>query len=561
MYEVLSAPLPDQDGTVNKVIEIVRDITEFVQAAENIRQVTEGTRAILWRGKVTQLKDKAKTSRDFNWDVNYINLENISKILSLPEHPGKDLGETFHQSIIGDDLVEMEETCTQALINNAKSYKQDFRLKDSNDVLHWMHEDVAINRIDDTHFELIGIILDITERKQIEVEKRSLETQLLQAQKMEAIGNLAGGVAHDFNNLLTIIQGNTQLLMMKIDENDPNRRELKQIINATTRAANLTRQLLLFSRKQAMEFKTININNTISDLLKMIKRLIGENINILPKLDQQLWNIEADEGNLEQIIVNLAVNARDAMPTGGTLTIQTKNMPLTEEESQCIKYARAGRFIRLSIADTGKGIPKDLQDKIFDPFFTTKEAGKGTGLGLSVVYGIIKKHNGWINVSSTVNRGTIFNIWLPVSENAMIAETSQKAHKSLPQGNNEKVLIIEDETELLMLVSTALQQNGYLPINARNSTEALEQIKKENGAIDLIISDVILPDKDGVQLVKEILSEYPDIPVILSSGYSEERIVQSIIENKNSRFIQKPFTIPELLDLMHNILVETEKGQ
>ncbi len=402
---------------------------------------------------------------------------------------------------------------------------------------------------------LLAVVRDITERKRIEAEKGVLENQLLQSQKMEAIGNLAGGVAHDFNNLLTVIQGHAQLLMMKYSDSDPDYHDLKQIVNASSRAANLTRQLLLFSRKQAMEFKPINLNDTISNLLKMIKRLIGENINIITTLEKSLWNIEADEGNLEQVIVNLAVNARDAMQSGGTLAIQTENLILSEEDCQFIDFARAGKFLCLSIIDTGQGIPSNLLEKIFDPFFTTKEVGKGTGLGLSVVYGIVKKHGGWINVSSEINHGTVFKIYLPATTKINLEKSDQSGLSYIHQGNGEKILVIEDEAEVLKFTTAALRQNGYLPITAETAAQALEQFKNER-QIDLIVSDVVLPDKNGLRVVEEILLEHPGVSAIFCSGYTEDRVMQSIKKNKKFRFIQKPYSVRALLELIHALLKE-----
>jgi len=401
-----------------------------------------------------------------------------------------------------------------------------------------------------------GANQDITDRKRMEAEKRVLENQLLQSQKMEAIGNLAGGVAHDFNNLLTIIQGHAQMLMMKYSENDPDYNDLQQIVNASSRAANLTRQLLLFSRKQAMEFKPIKLNDTISNLLKMLKRLIGENINIVTTLEKSPWTIEADEGNLEQVIVNLSVNARDAMQAGGTLTIQTENLDFTEEDCQSIQYAKAGKFLRLSITDTGYGIPAELLEKVFDPFFTTKEVDKGTGLGLSVVYGIVKKHNGWVNVSSEIDRGTVFNLYFPKSDKTILEEIDKTDSKYTYQGNGEKILVIEDEAEVLKFTSAMLRQNGYIPITALNATQALEQFKSEKGQIDLIISDVVLPDKNGLQIVEEILSKQADIPAIFCSGYTEEEIMELIKTNKKYRYIQKPYPIKMLLSEIYSALKE-----
>lgn len=401
---------------------------------------------------------------------------------------------------------------------------------------------------------IVGTVLDITGRKKAEAEKKVLENQLLQSQKMEAVGNLAGGVAHDFNNLLTVIQGHTQLLILEKNENDPDYHELKQIMSASSKAANLTRQLLLFSRKQVMEFKPVNLNETVTNLLKMIKRLIGENIKIETRLENSPRNIEADEGNLEQVIVNLVVNARDAMPNGGLLTIQTANINLHEDDCQSVQNSRAGQFMCLSISDTGYGIPAEFMNKIFDPFFTTKEPGKGTGLGLSVVYGIIKKHNGWINVYSESGRGTVMKIYLPTTEKIVMEETTQPVEIITYPGSGEKILIVEDNADVRKFTEAVLNQNGYQTATAATANQAMNLFREEDGRFDLIISDVILPDRNGVLLAEDILQIKKEIPIILCSGYAEETLIQSIKMNRKFHFIQKPYQVQILLEHIHRIL-------
>jgi len=395
------------------------------------------------------------------------------------------------------------------------------------------------------------VIRDITEQMQLEAEKQQLESKFRESQKMESIGNLAGGIAHDFNNLLTVIQGNAQIAMMAMDESNPQYKNLTQIMNSSTRAASLTRQLLLFSRKQTVELKTLELNQTIQNLLKMLQRLIGENIVIETELATDLSNIEADEGNIEQVIMNLAVNARDAMPDGGKLTFLTENISIPDDEQSMLQDSRAGDFVRISVQDTGCGIPKELLSKIFEPFFSTKEKGKGTGLGLSVVYGIVKNHNGWINAYSEPQQGTAFKIYLPVSvsllqeENTIKTESAESLH-----GNGEQILVIEDEQGILDFASSALRQFGYTIRVASNGHQALSVFEEAKGNFQLIISDVILPDINGFDLVTKLTKEYPDIPVIMCSGYTEERVKQSIIKEKGFRFLQKPYSMNALLEMV-----------
>lgn len=395
---------------------------------------------------------------------------------------------------------------------------------------------------------------DQTEWKNAEEERIRLQDQLLQSQKLEAIGTLAGGVAHDFNNLLTVIQGHAQLLMLSMDQGDSYYRDLKQIEYAAIRAANLTRQLLLFSRKQSMFMKTIDVNQTISNLLKMLKRLIGEDIEIQTIFTPDIWFVEADEGNLEQVIMNLSVNARDAMPKGGQLTIKTENVQIGDEDIKIIPESKAGRYVRISIEDSGIGIPEEILPNIFDPFFTTKEVGKGTGLGLSVVYGILKKHNGWINVYSEPGSGTIFKIYLPVTTRNINNEKKVKMDVENLPGNGERILLIEDENGVRSFISAALRQNGYIVFEVKNAASSMEIFQNEKGAFDLIISDIILPDKNGYQLIRELLHIHPDIPVIMSSGYTDEKIQQSDSQGLEYRFIQKPYNFQDLLVLIKDVL-------
>jgi len=546
----------DEQGKTIRTFGANQDITESKQAEEDLRRLTEDVHAILWRAIVKKLEDPSMTScGGFSWTTHYLNLDAMNKFLPLAAHPSNDLVQMLRHSIPDEDRKAMDQRSSDALRHGDDNYEQEFRLRDANDVLHWMHEYARIKPVDETQFEVIGFIIDISEQKQ-------LQTQLLQAQKMEAIGNLAGGVAHDFNNLLTVIQGHAQLLMMDTPENDPRYFEFKEIVNATTKAANLTRQLLLFSRKQAMEFKPINLNETILNLLKLLKRLIGEDITVNTILENSLWNIEADEGNLEQVVMNLAINARDAMPTGGTLTIKTENLILSDKECSTVPNSRTGRFIRLSIEDSGLGIDAEIIGKIFEPFFTTKETGKGTGLGLSVVYGIIKKHEGWINVYSEVNEGTVFKMYFPVSNKPIQDEDLHIVPNQSFRGNGEHILIVEDEEDVLEFISAVLFQNGYTAIKASNAAEAIRLFQKDKGqTIQLIISDVVLPDKNGIQLAEDILTIKADIQVILCSGYTEEKVQQSIIKNKNFRFLQKPYRVPILLSLIQETIRKIDKIQ
>lgn len=397
------------------------------------------------------------------------------------------------------------------------------------------------------------LMKEFTERKKIEEEKERMHAQLLQAQKMEAIGTLAGGVAHDFNNLLTAIQGYTDLMLMKVEETSPLHRYLKNIHHASIRAASLTRQLLLFSRKQPMELSLIDVNKTVGGLISMLSRVIGENIYIETALDPDIWNIKADEVNIEQVIMNLALNARDAMPTGGTLTIKTGNVVLSKEQLEDRPESRPGNFVCLSVADTGSGIDQRIIDRIFEPFFSTKEAGRGTGLGLSVAYGIIKQHDGWINVNSEPEKGTTFNVYLP----AFPLEVEKKLREKIPakelMGKGKRILVVEDNAIVREFAVGGLRESGYTVLEASTAKEATEIINREKERFHLVFCDVVLPDKNGIQLVEEIQSRDPDMPVLLCSGYSDQVSKIPKISRSGLRYINKPYALAELLDTVNEL--------
>jgi len=392
------------------------------------------------------------------------------------------------------------------------------------------------------------------ERREAESEKEKMQAQLLQAQKMEAIGTLTGGIAHDFNNLMTAVLGCADLGLRAIKPFNPGYEELKQIQVAAQRAAELTRQLLLFSRKQQMEFVPINLNTTVQNLLKILHRLIGEDIRITTHLDSGLLSILGDRVSIEQAIMNLAVNARDAMPDGGKLTITTKNVDLGETLVKSMPESRAGKFVCLSILDTGVGIDEETLRHIFEPFFSTKGVGKGTGLGLSVVYGIIKQHQGWIGVHSKANQGTLFEMYLP----PVFMRVDNRAKSLLPavplRGNAERILIVEDETNVMRFASKALGRNGYTVYTASSAEEALEVFKEEKGNFQMVFSDVVLPGKSGPKLVDELLNLNPDLRIVLSSGYIDHKSQRAAIQEKGFPFLAKPYTLSDLLKTVGEVL-------
>ena len=374
-----------------------------------------------------------------------------------------------------------------------------------------------------------------------------MQAQLLQAQKMDSIGTLAGGVAHDFNNLLTVIVGHSDFAMSVLEKDHRAFPSLREIHRASMRAADLTHQLLLFGRRQPMELVPLNLNATIEGLLKMLKRLIGEDIRIETGLAPDLWSVRADAGNMEQVVMNIVVNARDAMPAGGRLTIRTANAAIDERYCALFSFARPGRFVCLSISDTGIGMPQEVLSHIFEPFFTTKEMGRGTGLGLSVVYGIVKQHEGWITVKSEPEKGTAFSVYLPVAPGEPAENEEVGVSLASFRGQGQRILVVEDEEAIRLFVESALRENGYLVTSAVDATSALKAFESGSGAFDLVLSDVVLPDKNGVDLVETLRSRNPGLRVLLSSGYTDDKSQWVKIRARGYHFIQKPYTLISLL--------------
>ncbi|MBD3287985.1 PAS domain S-box protein [candidate division KSB1 bacterium] len=393
---------------------------------------------------------------------------------------------------------------------------------------------------------LIGVMLDLTEQKK-------LEQQLLQSQKMEAIGILAGGIAHDFNNLLTAILGNSELMLKMVSEDNAIYEEINEIKNAANRAAALTNQLLAFSRRQALQKKNVNINDIVKNVSKMLHRLLGEDIDLISELAPDLKKVYVDSSQIEQVIINLAINARDAMPEGGTLFIQTDNVTLTEEDCKKMNFSSAGEYVRLAIQDSGEGIESDMLNQIFDPFFTTKGL-RGTGLGLSVVYGIIKQHNGLINVDSEKEKGTRFISYLPVNTENPENSHHKTSQATVHEGNNEQVLVVEDDERVRNFIIKVLRKNNYKVFYAESAAEATKIFTSENREFILVFSDVVLPDRNGINLIEDFLSKKPDLKVILSSGYSDRKSQFHEIKEKGYAFLQKPFDIKDLLNTIQNVL-------
>ncbi len=394
------------------------------------------------------------------------------------------------------------------------------------------------------------IFTDITELEELRKSKE-------QRSKLETIGHLSMGMAHDFNNILQVIIGNAELCLDYGESNEVYIENIETIIQAANKASSLTKQLLIFTRKQEVEFIDLDVNESLSYMRKMIARLIGENIAIDLKLSSNPVKIKADEIHFEQIILNLCLNARDAMPDGGTIKISTEEIEVKADDFKDNFNRKAGSYLKLSVADTGVGISQEHIEKIFEPFFTTKAQGKGTGLGLSNVQGIVKQYNGFIDIESNIGFGTVFKIYLPIFQESSvtdIVETKQK--KSLRLGKQEKVLLIEDDDLICNVVLKILRKNNFTVVACKDITSASEIIKDQFDKIDLIISDLVLPDGDGYSLYKSLKNIHSKVPFIITSGYTKEKDELKKLISEGILFLRKPFSSEDLLNAVYKTLKE-----
>ena len=549
--ETIGTFLLNADGNPREMLFSARDISDRKRAEEALRKSEEKYRLI-----ADNMADTIAVL-DLNLNFTYIS-PSITRLrgFTAEEALERSIGQVMTPESIQvafqvlKDEMELEQSGA-ADPNRTRIVELEEYRKDGSTT--WISNHFSFLR--DENGVAVGILVasrDISDRKRAEEAKDRLEAQLRQASKMEAVGRLAGGVAHDFNNLLTGISGYTEILLSGVSKGDPMHADLSEIKKAADRAASLTEQLLAFSRKQVIDPKVIDLNELLADSTKMLGRLIGEDVELVFVPGKNLGSVQVDPHQIEQVLINLAVNARDAMPDGGKLTIETTNVVIDEEYVRNRLEAKPGHYVLLTVSDNGCGMPPEVVEHLFEPFFTTKEKGKGTGLGLSMIYGIVQQNRGFIEVDSEVGVGAAFKVYLP----AVIgkAESVVKTKKDVLPTGTETILLVEDEDMVRNLARKVLQRQGYQVLAVERGGKAHELAKDRAVNIDLLLTDVIMPDMNGKQLYETMRALRPDLRVLYMSGYTEDTIAHHGVLEKGINFIQKPFSNESLTRTVREVL-------
>ena len=527
---------PGHEGTLDRVIVSIVDLTERVEAEEARREASEKLRAILDASPV------AITMLDLQGRVRSWN-QGAERIFGWSQ------SEAFGQPlpfVPADKTQEFESLKARTLAGESLTGLELRRQRKDGSPVDVLLSTAPLFAADGAITGLVAALLDITEQKQ-------LQAQLRQSQKMEAVGRLAGGIAHDFNNLLGVIKGYTEIARGSLPAADPLHRPLGEVERAADRAAALTRQLLAFSRQQVLEPRVLNLNESVEGLHGMFERLLPENIEVSPQLETMLGCVMVDPSQLEQVIMNLVLNARDAMPGGGRLMIETHNVELDETYSRAHLAAPPGPYVLLAVSDTGTGMDAEILAHVFEPFFTTKEQGKGTGLGLATVYGIVKQSGGYVWAYSEPGGGSTFKIYLPRVEDKPKAQEAARTPADLACGT-ETVLVVEDEEGLRRLAREFLETCGYHVLDARDGIEALEIVRRDSETIHLLLTDVILPRLSGRDLAVQLAALRPSVKVLYMSGYTDRAVLQNGVLEPGLAFLQKPFSLRTLAAKIREVL-------
>lgn len=541
-------PMYDNEGKLIGVLGVGRDITELKLALEQLDQSREllVNLANQVPGVIYQYRLYADGRSAFPYSSPGMN--DIYEV--TPEEVQEDATPVFTR--LHPDDYDNIASAIQESARTLRTFYCEFRVILPRQGLRWRWSQAQPERMPDGGTLWHGVILDITDRKLAEEERIKLESQLHQAQKMESVGSLAGGVAHDFNNKLSVILGCTYLAFT---ESDPFQQKnlLEEIRKAAEQSADLTRQLLAFARKQTIVPKVLDLNETVTGMLKMLNRLIGEDIQLTWRPATDLWLLMFDPSQIDQILANLCVNARDSITNGGNITIETSNSSIDVDYCAHNMDAVPGEYVRLVVSDNGCGMDKETLDRIFDPFFTTKETGKGTGLGLATVFGIVKQNNGFINVYSEPGIGTTFSVYLP--RHVGTSMQTQQASKEMPASpGHETVLLVEDELAILNMTTMILANQGYTVLSANTTAEAIRLAKEHAGAINLLITDVIMPEMNGKDLADNLKTLNPQLRCLFMSGYTSDAIAHHGVLDEGVEFIQKPFSLPDFATKVRQVL-------
>jgi PAS domain S-box-containing protein len=525
---------------ISVAIHQARVLREQKELAGRLLSLMNNVPGVVYRG----LRD---------WSITFVGVE-VKRLTGYPAEDFLQKAIRWKEVIHPDDLQPLKMVIRKAVNEKRQFLRTEYRIVHREGGFRWLEDRRQFGYGPDGSLETVdGLLLDITDSKQVEEALKMSEEQFLQSQKMEAVGRLAGGVAHDFNNLLTAIRGYSDLLLQRIDDDSPHRKEVEEIHKAGERASALTRQLLAFSRKQVMQPKVLDLNGVVAGMEEMLRRMIDENIDLITVLRPGLWNVQVDQGQIEQVVMNLVVNARDAIERNGKITIETGNVVLDDEYVHRHSVVASGAYAMLAVSDTGIGMDENTKARLFEPFFTTKEQGKGTGLGLSTVYGIVKQSNGYIWVYSELRRGSTFKIYLPRHESRGSEERSEEGSSLSPKGH-ETILLVEDEELVRVLARDVLRGHGYTVLEARDGADAMGVAVSHRGPIHLMVTDVVMPNMGGQEVAASLAHLLREMKVLFISGYSDEAIVRHGILSPGSQFLQKPFRLDALLRKVREVL-------
>jgi PAS domain S-box-containing protein len=539
--------LADEEGQVELVVSSGIDITERKRAEDELRRQEERYRTL-----VEQVPLVIYVDRLDDVSSNVYTSPQVASILGYDAVEWQDNPNLFVELLHPDDRERVLSEHARVRDSGGR-LETEYRLIARDGRVVWLRDGGIVLRSETGEPRYLqGYLLDITAEKESAEERARLEEQLRQSQRMEAVGRLAGGIAHDFNNLLTAIQGYSDLALARLGESDELRHELDEIRRAADRAAQLTRQLLAFGRRQMLQPKVVDLNAIVSDMESMLRRLIGEDVELITELDPALGTVRADPSQLQQVLMNLVVNARDAMPRGGRLTVETWNAEITRGTTRERVELEPGEYAILSVSDTGDGMAPEVRERIFEPFFTTKEAGDGSGLGLATVYGIVKQSGGYIWVDSAPGEGANFRIYLPLDGRPVEEPVERTDPEPVPSRGAETVLLAEDEESVRTMVRRVLEEQGYTVLAAASGREALDLARGHAGAIDLVLTDMVMPGMDGGELIEAVRRMRPTVRSICMSGYAEGSVRPETLGR--TTFLQKPFSPAALMRLVRQVL-------